>query len=385
MPVDAPSAPAAAPANSGITGNFTPKVGSLRPERGRREISPEQARKSDVRNKLNAVANDMSEGKFTKRGESAGTGEQTAKEPAEGKSPTPHRREDGKFVATKKEEADAPAEKKTEPTDPDKTAAKEKASKLSKAKQALALDGWEPEDIAELASRDEAKLLRIGEHRAKNQGDVNREFAKLREAGKTAPAAEAAPAPKAEAAPAKAEAPAAKAEPAKTSVTEEMRIIDEAAEEIGPKGAEVLKAITSSLLARLERAEAAAKGTGEVSSAIQTEMLYSQVRQIIEADYPEQSGDPSTFDEVAANFQALVASGRYGRGQIAKAWRDAGHMAFSALDHVNKAQRDMLARQAAADKGRVDSGRGDKAKASATDAPITDTRTATPNGGPDDE
>lgn len=380
MPVDAPASPAVADPTSGA-----PNVSSMAPSQavqardardGNRQSTPDRSKAA--REKLNAVAKDMAAKKFL-LGDKPVAGDD-AKEVVT----------DDAADAAPEPQADAkaaPAPKKV-PTSEEKAATAEKSKKINAAKRALALDGWEAEDIAELEKKSIDKLLQIGGHRAKNQGDVNREFAKLRENSPTgarnsdgtfAKPAEATPAATAlataqQAEPAK---PAPKAAAVQTPSGEDDidAIIDAAEDEIGQPAVKLLKSITSVLTARVKAAEAKAASGGEIGQAVSREMLYSQGREIVEGDFPDQmAADPNAFDEVAENFQALVASGRYGRGQISKVWRDAGRMYFGEPDTVRKAQRNMLARQKAADIGRVDPGAGDTG--ASTEQPISNGRDA---------
>lgn len=303
----------------------------------------QRERSKAARDQANAIARDMAAKKFLLGDDKAAPDASVA--PAK----EPVTREPKATPAPKAE--DAPA---AEPTAEQKAAATEKSKKLGNAKRALALDGWKPERIGKMT---EDEILEIGEHRAKNQADVNREFAKLRNAssptgaraedGTFAPkAAEDKPAP----------TPAAKETPAPAAVHQDdpeiAALIEAAQDEIGEPATKLFKAVVAKLESKVRR-------QSEIGTAVTTEILYSQGRQLIETEYPDKLNDPAAFDEVAENFRALVSSGRYGRGQVSKAWREAGFMAFGAPDTVQQAQREMLARQTAADIGRVDPGRGD--------------------------
>jgi hypothetical protein len=329
-----------------------------------RQTSNIDDRTKAARSKLDAVASEMATGKITDR--------ETRIEPAAEVVTPPS------VDATAKADAPAPAPEtaKSEPKadKPKAEDATEKVKKLSAAKRALALDGWKPERIAKL---DEDEILEIGSHRAKNQADVNREFAKLRNAASSPTGARNADGTFAEPAKPATDAPAksdkdAKPAAAPTGDPEIDAMIDAAQDDIGEPAVKLLKAITTKMAAKMATG---AKGSNETAEAVTTELLYSAGREAVEREYPEEMAKtPELFDEVAENFKALVSSGRYGRGQISKAWRDAAFMAFGAPNVTRKAQRDMLARQAAADVGRVDPGTGDKG--APTDAPITNHRDA---------
>ena len=302
----------------------------------------QRERSKAARDQANAIARDMAAKKFLLGDDKPAPDASAApaKEPVTPAKPA---------KAEPKAEEAAP-----EPTAEQKAAAAEKSKKLGSAKRTLALDGWKPAHIAKMS---EDELLEIGEHRARNQADVNREFAKLRNAssptGARAEDGTFAPKPAEEKA---APTTAAKETPAPAAASqgddEIAAMIDAAQDEIGEPATKLLKSIVAKLDAKV-------RGQGEIGTAVTTEILYSQGRQLIETEYPDKLSDPAAFDEVAENFRALVASGRYGRGQVSKAWRDAGFMAFGAPDTVQQAQREMLARQTAADIGRVDPGRGD--------------------------
>lgn len=334
--------------------------------RGRpgRQTSSGEDRSKAARAKLDAVAANMAAGKFTDRGQSVEPAGDDTRPSDAGSAATPA------AAAPSTAPTAEPAKSKPAAKEPTAEEKAERTKRLATAKRALALDGWKPERISKL---DEDELLEIGEHRAKNQADVNREFAKLRNASSPTGARAAdgtfAPAPPAAAKDAKDDAKKDDAAPSAITGDKEIdAMIDAAQDEIGEPAVKLLKAITNKLTAKMA-------GGGDVSSAVTTEMLYSTGREIVERDYATQlEKDPSSFDEVAENFKALVASGRYGRGQISKVWRDAAFMTYGAPNVTEKAQRDMLARQAAADVGRVDPGTGDSG--SSTEAPITNQRDA---------
>lgn len=392
MPVDTAAGiltPSRATEMRSATESSAPTTTHDAPANSARNRTPRENNRANAKaakERLNAVGRDMSAGKYTSREQSVVEDDQTAHNYASDR-PSRDAREvsDSPGIAPTPDPKPAPAptarkEPEAKPSKPaaDPAADAEKGKKLQAAKRALALDGWKPERIAKL---EEDELLEIGEHRAKNQADVNREFARLR-SGTPARSpdgtfkAEAKPGEPATAAPTKAEPQTPK--PAEQSAAqgdaEIDGVIDAAAQEIGEPATKLLKAITGTLMARVKAAEAKAASRSDEGQAINTELIQSQGRQLVESHYPEQMANPGAFDEVVENFRALAASGRYGPGQLSKVWTDAAFMAFGGQSTVRKAQRDMLARQNAADKGRVDPGRGDTGVA--TDAPINNTRDA---------
>lgn len=376
----APASPAADVSTAGAPNVSTMPANQAVSRRDSRNPSARDGAPNDRaragRDRLNRIAQEFSAGKFEKGASpiEPETAEATANvDPPEAPA-----------TSTPQPKPAKKAEAKAEPTAEEKAASADKAKKIAAAKRALAMDGWEPDDIAALK---EDKLLKIGDHRAKNQADVNREFAKLRTSASSPTGARAdnGQFAKAEApADAPAATPAAKQPPAQSKTAEADQtptgeidydqILDAAEDEIGTPAVKLLKSVIGPLTARLKAAEAKVASSGEIGNAVTTEMLYSQGREIIEAEYPDNLSDPAAFDEVAENFKALVASGRYGRGQISKAWRDAGFMSFGAPDTVKQAQRGMLARQKAADVGKVDAGTGDTGAPTTT--PITNSREA---------
>lgn len=381
MPIDtAPGTATATPTNTGgrsAASSDTPPQHSMPNSsargRGNRQ-SGDTAGQKAARDRLNSVANLMSAGKVTSREQTVVEDDQTAHESGDREAMSARGVSDSPAIApteAPKKEPSKPVGKqpapKPEPTAEEKAAAQDKAKRVSAAERALLLDGWEPADIKALS---EDKILKIGAHRAKNQADVNREFAKLR-AGTTAIAKPAEPvrnpdgtfaAPQKETAADGADAPGA------SGISEVDGMIDAVAEELGEPAAKLLKSINAHWAAKF-------KSQGEIGDSVSSEIVYSQGRQLVEAEYADPyAAAPESFDDVAENFKALIASGRYGRGEISKAWRDAAFMKYGAPDTTRKTQRAMLARQDAANKGRVDPGTGDNG--APTDAPITDHRQA---------
>jgi hypothetical protein len=352
-PASTPAAGSDSHRHEGVPTPTTAPGSAARP-RVNQDDSPNSSRQKEARAKLAEIGRSMAEGKVTEDERVEG-----GHLPAGGVTDSPG------IVGTPATPA-KPASSRKEPSAEEKQAAQEKAGRLASAKRALALDGWKPEQIAKM---DEGTLLEMGSHRAKNQADVNRNFAELRKAASTAPRnsdGTFAPRPDDKPAEGKAEGNGngngkkADGEAALPSMPDLVAAIEASKDDIGEPATKLLRLVETAM--KVQNAQAQSE-RATLQNAV-AELIYSRAYDSATSQYPEQmQGETKEFE---ANLEALIASGRYTLRQNAKLGLDAAYMTWGPPNVTRKAQREILARQEAAAQGHVDNGDGDNGASSET-------------------
>lgn len=342
------TATAAAPSAHSTVTNSAPATVA----RGR---SGPSERQSAARKQLDAVAKGMSEGKFAS-GQGAVNPEDAAALSGE-KRATP-------TTNSTSQAAEKPADKSAATKAADKAAEKspEDKKKLAEAKRVLARDGWEPSDFEKF---DDVSLIARAEKRRPVQAQIDsmgNELLKARQQPRNPagqfqekPAGEGAAAVDAGKAADKPQDQQAQADDDDTD-PEIQSILDAAKDVIDEPAAKVLKQMAKVLTAKAGAGNKQAQARVQNAEYLAREMLINQGRERVTDAYPDAMGGEGAFEEVQANWQALAKSGRYGAGQMSKMWDDAAFMAFGPKDTTKQTQREMLARQEAAETGAVDSG-----------------------------
>lgn len=242
-----------------------------------------------------------------------------------------------------------------------KAALADSAKKLSAAKRVLARDGWMPTDFDKYEADD---LIDRADQRKQVHAETDRtfgEYAKLKNQVPQPRAADGkfeAKTPEQQAA---ADAQAAHAPKAADPTPD--GDISALMAEVEAKAGKDTAGLFGKLATLLSQKFGERTATGE---NLARAVLIQDGQRLFAELYPTQAtDDPAAFEDVQLNFGVLLDSGRYQPTQLRKAWTDALYMAFGPSSPQELAQREMLARQSSAQRGRVDPGAHAQAPAAA--------------------